>query len=462
MKTRNFRISKTIFALAVASLSAPAWAQNSYSGYFLEDYNYRFEMNPAFGNSENMVSFPGLGNMNLDMRGNLHMNEVLYKVNGKTVLYTNPEVPASKVLKGISERNRVSASPKIDLLAGGFSLWGGYNTVAISVRGDAEASVPRDFFALTKGGVTNRSYEINDLCGYAEAYGQIAFNHSRDIPEVPGLRVGASVKFLLGIGNIDVRLDKAKISLGTDAWKANARGDVYASIKGFRFDMSRYSPVDGEPYDYVSGGNMDDFSTFNGFGMGFDLGAEYKWEDFRFSAAVLDLGFMSWGKTQWASGDSEVNTDEYIFNLDSEASNSLHREFDRLKDGVAKLYHLKEMKPLSSRTRALAATLNFGIDYTIPSYSQLHIGLLSSTRVNGMYSWTQARLSANYKPIDILSAGANVVVGTYMVGFGWIVNLNVPHFNLFVGMDHVMGKFSKQMIPVNSNAEFNFGINFPF
>lgn len=458
------QIGKYILAASALAISTSALSQNTYSGYFLDDYNYRFEMNPAFGNSRNMVSFPALGNVNLAMRGNLNMSDVLYKRDGKTVLFTNAAVSATEVMKKISEINRVGAAPKIDLLAGGFSMWDGYNTVAISLRGDVEAKVPRDFFALAKEGITNRTYDIHDMQGYAEAYAQIAFNHSRDIWEVPGLRVGAALKFLIGLGNIDIRLDEARLDLGTDSWRARSNGNVYASVKGFSFKHDTYSPVDGAPYEYVSGGDFDDFSTPNGFGLGLDLGAEYVWNDFRLSAAVLDLGFIRWGHTQWASTDGtrEFDTDAYIFNMDNDASNSLNEELDRLCDGAAKLYQMKEMTPLSSRTHALGATLNFGIDYTLPAYRDLHFGLLSSTRINGPYTWTQARLSANIKAFDVLSAGANVVVGSYMIGFGWILNLNVPYFNLFVGMDHTMGKFSKQMIPVTSNAEFNFGINFPF
>ncbi|MDE6558918.1 MAG: hypothetical protein K2K29_03420, partial [Muribaculaceae bacterium] len=68
---------------------------------------------------------------------------------------------------------------------------------------------------------------------------------------------------------------------------------------------------------------------------------------------------------------------------------------------------------------------------------------------------------ANVRPVDCLSASANFAAGTYGVGFGWLVNVNVTGFNLFIGMDHTMGKLAKQFVPLNSNAELNFGINFP-
>lgn len=65
-------------------------------------------------------------------------------------------------------------------------------------------------------------------------------------------------------------------------------------------------------------------------------------------------------------------------------------------------------------------------------------------------------------PVNFLSADVNLSAGTYGVGFGWLLNIHTTGFNLFAGMDHTLGKLSKQGIPLNSNAAFNFGINFPF
>lgn len=464
-------IKRILLAAALTTGAAPLFAQNTYSGYFLDNYDYRFEMNPAFGNSSNMVSFPALGNFNLAMRGNLHTSDVVYNINGKSVLFTNPGVSTSEAMSKFGEKNRLGVSPKIDILTVGFKAFGGYNAVSLSARADVEASIPKAFFSIAKEGVTNDTYDIRNLTGYAEAYAQLALNHSRDIAAVPGLRVGASVKFLVGAGNIDFDFKRAELELGTDAWHARTNGDIYASVKGFRFKTDVYDPKyrpegapAGDSYEYVSGGDFDDFSAPNGFGVAFDLGAQYEWNDFTFSAAVLDLGFINWGKTRWASTDGtrEFDTDAYIFSANGDADNSFENEWDRLQDGLAKLYQLKDMGEKSSRTRALGATLNFGVDYAFPLYRKLHFGLLSSTRINGKYTWTQARLSANIAPVKVFSADANIVVGTYGVGFGWLLNLHTPGFNLFLGMDHTLTKLSKQFTPVNSNADFNIGINFPF
>ncbi|MBD5312195.1 MAG: hypothetical protein HDS13_08610 [Bacteroides sp.] len=447
-------------AVAVGSVTGMS-AQTTYSGYFLDNYDYRFQMNPAFGNEKGFVSFPALGNLNVNFHGNLHVKDVIYNLNGKTVLFTNPGISTSEAMSRFGDKNRFGTIEKIDLITVGFNAFGGYNAVSLSAVASADVSVPGAFFSLAKEGISNATYDIENMFGNAHAYAQLALNHSRDITQVPGLRVGASLKVLLGGGNVDFRFNEAKLILGEDNWSILSNADIYTSIGGFRYDM-KHSKQTGK--EYVSGGNVDDGYKLSGFGLGLDLGAEYEWNDFKFSAAVLDLGFISWGSTQWAStnGTKTFETDKYTFNANGDAANSFDNEWDRLTDDLAQLYQLDNNGELSSRTRALAATLNFAAQWELPEYRRLHFGLLNSTHINGPYTWTQFRLSANVNPVDCFSADVNLAAGTYGVGFGWLLNLHLTGFNLFAGMDHTLGKLSKQGVPLSSNGAFNFGINFPF
>ena len=208
---------------------------------------------------------------------------------------------------------------------------------------------------------------------------------------------------------------------------------------------------------------MDNF-YITGFGLGFDLGATYKWNDFTFSAAALDLGFLRYGKTQWAStdGTQTIETDAYIFNVDKDADNSFKNEWKDMKDDLSRLYQLKNMGHKNSHTRGLAATLNFGVEYELPYYRKLHFGFLNSTRIYGPFTSTQFRLSATVAPVKCFSADVNMGLGTYGADFGWMLNVHTTGFNLFLGMDHTLGKLAKQGVPLSSNASLNFGINFPF
>ena len=105
------------------------------------------------------------------------------------------------------------------------------------------------------------------------------------------------------------------------------------------------------------------------------FGAQYKWNDFQFSIAALDLGFMNWGKTQKASTDGTqiVNTNSFIFSADKENEHYFDKEWDRLTDDIAKLYQMSDVEEISSRTRALSTTLNFGVEYELLRYIDVFI-----------------------------------------------------------------------------------------
>lgn len=157
-----------------------------------------------------------------------------------------------------------------------------------------------------------------------------------------------------------------------------------------------------------------------------------------------------------------MNTDAYTFNADDDATNSFSSEWKRLRDDLGNLYQLNDKGNIGSRTVGLGATLNVGVDYALPVYRKLHFGFLSSTRFQGKYTWTEARLSANVAPVKCFSADVNVAAGTYGASMGWVLSFHHTGFNLFLGMDHMLGKLAKQGVPLSSNASVNFGMNFPF
>lgn len=451
---------KHIAALsALLMAGAAAQAQNTYSGYFNDNYLYRYQMNPAFDNERNFVSIPALGNINLSMQGNLHVSDLIYNVDGKTVLFTNPGVTDSEFLSKIKDKNRIGADLKLNVLSTGFRAFGGYNTVSINARTDLNVKVPGSLFRLAKEGVENKTYDIQHLGLNAEAFAEIALGHSRKI--LPNLRVGATLKFLIGVGNIDARLNEADLTLGENSWIARTNADVYSSVKGLTYKTKVNSNTGRE---YVSGIDMDGFGL-NGFGMALDLGGVYKLNsDWEFSLALLDFGFMSYGNTQLATtdGTQTVETDAYHFSAESESPNSFKNEWQKMRDDLSALYQMSDKGDIGTRTHMLGATLNIAAQYNFPLYNRLHFGLVNSTRINGTYSWTQFRLAANVRPVDCFSADANVAVGTFGWSFGWLLNLNVTGFNFFVGMDHTLGKLAKQGVPLSSNASVNFGMNIPF
>lgn len=459
MKLNN--IKYLLASGAMLSALAPAIAQETYSGYFVDGYEYRFRMNPAFGNEtgqSTFISIPAVSNLNLGMRGNLHLTDLLYTRGGKTVLFTNPEVSSSTVMGNLSAQNKIGLDFNVTLLAGGFKAFGGYNTVSLNARGAANFMLPKDLFSLLKDGVSNKTYDITDIYANANAFAELSLGHSRNINSQ--WRVGGALKFLFGIANFEARLNNANLTLGTDNWMVTTNAEVHANMNGFAFKTNHDNPND----PYVDGADMDSFGL-GGFGMALDLGAVYTLnQDWQFSAAVLDFGFISWSNDVVATtnGDRTFETDKYTFSLDDKADNSFDNEWDKVKNGLDQLYHLENKGDQGSRTTMPSATINLGARYTFPLYRPLTFGLVNTTHINGKFTWTDFRLSANVAPVKMFSASANLAVGTYGAAFGWMLNYHYTGFGLFLGMDHTLGKLAKQGVPLNSNASLNFGMNVLF
>lgn len=436
-----------------------AVAQNTNSGYFIENYTYRYQLNPAMACDDNFIAMPLLGNANVAMRGTVGIDNILYNIDGKTTTFLNPQVDAGEFLSGLNDNNRLAADVKLGLLSAGFKAFNGYNTITINLRANANSNIPKSLFSFLKEGASNQTYDISDVRAHADLYAEIGFGHSRAIGKK--WRVGGTLKFLLGGANMDAELDRAQLTLGTDAWTAVTNGRLQSSVKGLIYE---HDVNDRTGHEYVSGMDVDG-TGLNGFGMAVDLGAVFTpTQDWSFSAAILDLGFIGWNNNMVAStnGDKTFSTDKYTFNVDDEAPNSFENEWDIMRDDLSALYELEDNGDEGSRTTMLGATLNLGVEYSLPAYRKLKFGLLNSTRIQGEYTWTEFRLSANVAPVKAFSAGANMALGTYGFSFGWLMNVKVTGFNMFLGMDHTLGKLAKQGLPLSSNASVNLGINFPF
>ena len=449
---------KTAIISATAVLSFGAVAQNTNSAYFTEGYTHRYQLNPAFGNDKNFISIPVIGNMNIATHGTIGLDDIFYNVDGQTTTFLNPAVDAS-FLNNINDMSRLGADLNLNLFSVGFKGLNGYNTVSFNVRSNINTRIPKTLFSFLKEGIENKTYDISNFDVHADAYGEIALGHSHQLGDK--WRVGGTMKFLLGGANLDARFNKAQLTLGEDAWSAVTNAEVQASVKGLTYETEVNEDTG---HEYVSGMEVDE-SGLNGFGMAFDFGAEYKPnQDWALSVALLDLGFMKWNNNMVAStgGDKTFSTDTYSFSVDEDAQNYIEDELDVMMNDISALYELEDQGDAGSRTTTLGATLNIGAEYTLPVYRNLKFGLLNTTRIQGDYSWTEFRLSANINPVKPFSAGANVAVGTYGWAFGWLMNVNTKGFNMFLGMDHTMGKLAKQGIPLSSNASVNMGVNIPF
>ena len=458
-------------ALGLLSIcSLHAMAQQLNSAYFTNDYKFRHTMNPAYGNEQNYVSMPGFGNVNVSLMGNFGYEDVIFDnpmfpstSKDRLTTFMNPYISTPDALKGFnSGDNKILGDVSITVLSAGFKGFGGYNTIELNARTSFGMSLPYELFEFAKN-TGNRTYNIGNISANGQAFAELAFGHSRQINEK--LRVGAKVKLLFGAGRGDVNIDNVKADLAADdKWTVSGHAKSEVSVKGFTYktEEKEYKEESRGTYQYVNDVDIDG-AGLGGFGLAFDLGGVYKINnDFTVSAALLDLGFIKWSNNMVAVNGEE----EFVFNgfhdvavNEDRGGSTMSMQGDKYSDQLADFANLQDKGDEGGRTTGIGATLNLGCEYTLPVYRKITFGVLSSTRFRGDYSWTEARVSANWTPLKWIDGGVNMAFGSYRNSFGWVVNFHPKGYNFYVGMDHTLGKVSKEFIPLNSNAAVSVGMS---
>ncbi len=437
------RIGKYILAASFAAMGCNAMAQGLNSAYFIEDYKFRHTMNPAFDNEQNYVSIPALGNLNVRTQGNFGIGDVLFDnprygidSDKKKTTFMNPYISTKDALAGFaSGTNRINADVDITILSAGFKKFGGYNTISLDARTNVGMALPYSLFEFAKN-TGNKTYIMDDINVHAQSFVQLAF------------------------------------LAGEDKWTMQGSAKANISMKGFAFkqEEKEYKQDGKGTYKYVNDIDIDG-PGLGGFGMAFDLGAVYKInDDWQVSASLVDLGFISWSNNVTAvnkqetfefNGFHDISYDKHDANGNLK-DNSFESQGDKYGDQLADFANLTDEGDRGGRTTGIGATLNVGAEYTFPLYRKLKFGLLSSTRFNGKYTWTEGRLSANVSPLKWIDGGINFALNSYTASCGWVLNVHPKGFNMFIGMDHILGKMSKEFIPLSSNASVNLGFNVTF
>ena len=481
---------KIMMAVLMAAITNGAVAQQtSRSAYFLEGATYRHLLNPAFMGERGYVSMPGLGNLYIGARTTAGVGDFIFKTSdGGLTTFMHESVGKKEFLNGLPNRVKLGEYLNEDILSIGFHAWGGFNTFGISIKSDASINMPNDLFKFMKD-ASDSHYQLKGINMATTNYAEIAFGHAREIND--NLSVGIKAKALVGLAKATMRIKQLDIVATEDKWQITPQGaEVYVSGKGLimptKGEMKNYQEDDytldeeGNRTTTLKPGTDDQFSYDDidfdddnigptGFGMAFDLGAVYKLnDDWTFSASILDLGFISWKNTVKGSMSNsfEFNgfTEIPLKEDDDNKGNSLDNQADKIVDQLADMAKFTKDGEGMKRTTALAATMHFGAQYTLPTYDRLKFGLLSTTRLQGRHTWTEARISANISPISWFEMSANYALSNFGSAAGVMLNFNPRGFNFFIAADVPIGTFEPAYYaPINrAQANVNLGINFTF
>lgn len=455
-------------ALTMAAAILPTSAQELRTSYFMETSNYRHQMNPALLDSP----YVGLlfSNINIGMTGNIGAKQFIFDTNGlpgytgnyRYTTFMDPNVDAKTFLNKLHDKNRFDLYLNYNLFSVGFKAWGGVNLLELNLRSNTNLTLPKGLFEFAKTAGEKEHYEFGGLGMRTQNYMELALGHSRDINKQ--WRVGGKLKFLIGAAYADFTADNVTLDMTEDAWRIQSNAQMKASL--LKSDVIHEGPsknsADGRPRVK----ELDNFGfSLPGFGMALDLGVTYKpIENLTLSAAITDLGFISWKNTHHASSQGDYTFDGFnniYIGSDKDQTEDIDDQFDQIGDDLEEMFSVYD-DGTKTATQALAATLNVGAEYKLPAYDKLKFGFLYTSRIHGKYSWHQGMLNVGVRPVKWFECNVNGAVTSTGVTAGGMLSLKAPHFNFYIAADRFVSKMGKQGVPLNSsNGNITFGMTFP-
>lgn len=448
----------SVLILSVALFTNASAQQNLRTAYFLDGYTYNYKLNPAFAPERPFVALPLLGNIGMGVESNMGLSTFLYPTSdGKLTTFLNKSVGDDQFLNNLKRVNRFNTSINENIIALGFRTGKAFHTIDFSLKAEMSASVPRDLFSYIKiGSAHGQEYWNISRTGIKmNSRLELAYGYSRPIAD--WIRVGARVKLLFGLAQGNMLIDNMSISMNSEKWSVVSHGK--AELSG----TLTFGTVEGGNHiDRIdTEGEVSSYFSKPNIGLALDLGASFDFlEYFTASVSVLDFGFIGWNRTTTAV----MPGGEWVFDglaLDE----GVDTQIGNLGKQLLNMLKLEKTGSDVKRTNMLAATIHAGIEARMPFYERLSFGLLATQRVDGPYSWTEGRLSANVAPVNWLSVAGSYAISNFGNSLGGVLNVHLPGFNLYMGMDSFLPlmKVTPQFVPVNRmNTNLTMGITFTF
>ena len=487
------------FIMLVCAL--PANAQFLRTSYFMEGTHYRQQLNPALTPTKGYFNLPVVGAVNATVGStSLGYQDIIDIIDDGDDFYTKPDF-----MNRLKDNNKLNVNFSTEILSAGWYKGKNFWSFNIGLRTDIGANLTKSMFTFLNEMETveenwrNSNYDISGQQLNINAYTEIGLGLSRQINS--RLTVGARVKALLGIGNMELKLNRVAMSANlpsdqqinqwssesywnsmTPSQAAQAAQELKDKFNNYHANLTVGAELkssfkglelqEEEGKDYVTDFDFDSGKLgIAGYGFGIDLGASYKiLDNLTVSASVLDLGFISWSKssTKIASANPDPidikgstyanmvdpNNPNTVMNAVNQLQNDAQGYMDRVTNGDVLDYDMLQLEvgdAKESRKSRLASTLVLGAEYGFFN-NKLAVGVLSTTRFVQPDALTELTFSANYRP----KSWFNVALSYSAIqSAGKSFGLGLKLGPLFVGTDYMfLGK--------NSNSVNGFvGVSIP-
>ena len=292
------------FIMLVCAL--PANAQFLRTSYFMEGTHYRQQLNPALTPTKGYFNLPVIGAVNATVGStSLGYQDIIDIIDDGDDFYTKPDF-----MNRLKDNNKLNVNFSTEILSAGWYKGKNFWSFNIGLRTDIGANLTKSMFTFLNEMETveenwrNSNYDISGQQLNINAYTEIGLGLSRQINS--RLTVGARVKALLGIGNMELKLKNVAMSanLPSDAeiakwsdenyWSGLSQQEAIKQATELKTKFDNYhanlnvgaelkSSFKGlelqeeEGKDYVTDFEFDSGKLgIAGYGFGIDLGASYK------------------------------------------------------------------------------------------------------------------------------------------------------------------------------------------
>ena len=487
------------FIMLVCTFSANA--QFLRTSYFMEGTHYRQQLNPALTPTKGYFNLPVIGAVNATVGStSLGYQDIIDIIDDGDDFYTKPDF-----MNRLKDNNKLNVNFSTEILSAGWYKGKNFWSFNIGLRTDIGANLTKSMFTFLNemDGIEdnwrNSAYDISGQQLNINAYTEIGLGLSRQINS--RLTVGARVKALLGIGNMELKLNRVAMSANlpsdqqinqwssesywnsmTPSQAAQAAQELKDKFNNYHANLTVGAELkssfkglelqEEEGKDYVTDFDFDSGKLgIAGYGFGIDLGASYKiLDNLTVSASVLDLGFISWSKssTKIASANPDPidikgstyanmvdpNNPNTVMNAVNQLQNDAQGYMDRVTNGDVLDYDMLQLEvsdAKESRKSRLASTLVLGAEYGFFN-NKLAVGVLSTARFVQPDALTELTLSANYRPKSLFNVALSY---SAIQSAGKSFGLGLKLGPVFVGTDYMfLGK--------NSNTVNGFvGVSIP-
>ena len=458
-------IKKSVLAVSMLLMTVAASAQSASSAYFLEGFNQRYQLNPAFAPERSIfMAVPALSNIQIDAQSSVGLANFLYESKSKPGMLTtfmSPDVDAEQFLKDMPKAAQFNVGVNMDILALGFGGKNSFTTVNLKMRNHEQISLPKELFGFMKASLAEGDYLIENINMNSISYLEWSVTHSHKIGE--NLTIGAGLKLLEGVAYADLTVDKIEAKFNDEEWKVRSNGSIKGCIPGATYKLEEDPDTHRQRFD---GFENASFAMPSSYGFAVDLGAEYDFKDIvpglKASAAITDLGFIGWkGMYTFATDNNGwVNFDGFN-NYDVNGDNN-DDAMDQMSDDFNDMVQMYQTGSNKKEKVMLDATFRLGAEYALPFADWVSFGELFTYRT-GLWPYAESRTSVCLSPCEWFDLSGNVAFSTMGSSMGFLLNLHPGGINFFLAVDHLKAELNPQFIPLHDfGLDFSFGLNLAF